>query len=89
VIAQEPPDPENESLEVKQKVKSSTRESRGLARGTTCKALAYNDDDEDEDEGTPPSSDKIQRSNRLQHRLHTSKMMNESYKCKKNRIYEV
>jgi hypothetical protein len=34
-----------------------TRESRRLAEGTTCKVLAYNNDDEDE--GTPPSSDQI------------------------------
>jgi hypothetical protein len=51
-------------------VKSSTRESREVAKGATCKALTYNYDDEDEDEdGTPNSSDQIQRSNRLQHRL--------------------
>jgi hypothetical protein len=40
-------------------VKSSTRKSRGLATVTTHKALAYNDDDVDEDKGTHPSSDQI------------------------------
>jgi hypothetical protein len=75
-------------------VKSSTRESRGLAKGTICNALACNDDDEDEDEDTRPSSDQIQRSNGLQHRLlqippasgialDISKMVNESYNHKK------
>jgi hypothetical protein len=56
--------------------------------------LANDDDDAGEDEGTPPSSEQSQRSNRLQHRLlqipsaagialDINKMANESYKLKK------
>jgi hypothetical protein len=63
----------------------------GLAKETICRAMAYKDDNEDEDEGTSPSSDRIQSSNKIEAQTATippaagfaldiSKMANESYK---------
>jgi len=89
---------DSDSMSPKQLVKSSTRESRQVAIGTTCKALAI--DNDDDDEGTTTSSEQIWKSNRLQHRLlqippaagialDIRKMANQSYKLKKRNLWSV